>query len=723
MIVKLTGYKLSLFYAGAALVMLGAGVFIGWLTSSAVLTHALPSLSRIPVSSALAMLLYGLAVLLIAATAYLGWRAQQQVKEIKSVNEQLQDEIRARITTEAKLIELAAIVESSEDAIIGMTLEGMIMTWNLGARRMLGYAKQEIVGQSLATLMPENHEHELDYLLDKISKGETVERFETRRRKKNGQLIDVSLTVSPIFDKNGKLVGVSDIARDVTELKEAEKARHESEFRFRRLYDSHIIGILFCDEMGNITEANATFFELTGYNALDLPLTWDELTPYESRKFGNNIMEACQEAESALLVEKQLQRKDGVRIPVMLGMARLNQNRDAFMTFVLDISELKGMQQALAKSEEQFRTLFEVSPNGLLVTDENGNIILVNGKTEEYFGYSRQELLRQPVELLLPERYRPTHVAQRTGFVKQPRLRQLGEGPQLFGRHKTGKEFPVEIGLAPIRHRGGAGVLATITDITEYVKAQKALQEKTDALARSNCDLEQYAYVASHDLREPLRKVTNFTQLLARKYQSHLDETAERYIHYIVDGAHRMNNLIDALLDYSRVGNTALNLTRVDSQTLVARVISDLEISISEAEAEVVVGRLPRIVADRVQMRQVFQNLVSNAIKYRHECPPRVEISAESHSNEVIFSIKDNGIGIPSESRDRIFSVFQRLHPAVRYGGAGIGLAICKRIVEGHGGHIWVEANGKRGSIFRFSLPIEISSRDHEDERTETSPH
>jgi light-regulated signal transduction histidine kinase (bacteriophytochrome) len=232
-----------------------------------------------------------------------------------------------------------------------------------------------------------------------------------------------------------------------------------------------------------------------------------------------------------------------------------------------------------------------------------------------------------------------------------------------------------------------------------------ALREKTEELARSNEDLEQFAYVASHDLQEPLRMVTSYVQLLARRYQGRLDSDANEFIGFAADGAVRMRKLINDLLTYSRVGMRGNELEPTDSEAALAQSVNDLKVAIEESGALVTHDPLPTVMADRPQLGQLFQNLIGNAIKFRSNEPPRVHISASRNGNGWTFSVRDNGIGIAPEYSERIFVIFQRLHSREEYAGTGIGLAICKKIVDRHGGRIWVNSEVGKGATFYFTLP------------------
>jgi PAS domain S-box-containing protein len=355
--------------------------------------------------------------------------------------------------------------------------------------------------------------------------------------------------------------------------------------------------------------------------------------------------------------------------------------------------------------EARFRLAIEAAPTGMLMVDQEGKIVLVNAQVEKLFGYAREALIGQPVEILVPSETRGRHPDFRAGFYRDLRTRPMGAGRDLFGRRRDGSEVPIEIGLNPLHTEAGIFVLSSIVDITERKRIESALQEKTEELERSNRDLEQFAYVASHDLREPLRMVATYVTLLEREYGDKLDGDAQKYIRFAVDGAARMARLVSDLLAYARVGSSTKPFELVDCNSVLREVLANVRASAEECRAEISVTELPTVRGDHSQLGQLFQNLLQNALKFRREVPPQIRIWAEPGDGQWIFRIDDNGIGVEARFFERIFELFQRLHGQDRYPGTGMGLALCKRIIERHGGRIWLTSEFGVGSTFSFCVP------------------
>lgn len=362
-------------------------------------------------------------------------------------------------------------------------------------------------------------------------------------------------------------------------------------------------------------------------------------------------------------------------------------------------TELIITNHELAMAEEQFRQVVESSPNAIVVINVKGLITLVNNQTEKLFEYDRDELIGNKAEMLMPERFRDQYSHHRAIFFNAPQTRSVGADHELYALSKSGTEIQVEIGLNPIETVRGKKILVSIVDITER-KAQEIM------LKKHNKELEQFAYVASHDLQEPLRTVANYMDVFETDYLPLLDDKARQYIKSVTRATERMSTLIKSLLAFSRLGHNKV-LVSVDCNDLVADVLDDLATVIEKSDATICISPLPVLNLYEVEMRQVFQNLITNAIKFmKKHAKPKIEIGAEQIKDRWRFSIRDNGIGIAANSFDRVFDIFQRLHTSKTYEGSGIGLANCKKIIQLHGGDIGIESTLGKGTTFYFDIPI-----------------
>ncbi len=348
---------------------------------------------------------------------------------------------------------------------------------------------------------------------------------------------------------------------------------------------------------------------------------------------------------------------------------------------------------------ERYGQLARYANDAILGAGQDLRITQANDRAAALYGYSLDELIGMSIEDL-----RAPGAGDEVAAALAAVLPGQGVVLETVHRRKDGSLFPVEVSIRGLEHDGGAMYLEIIRDITERRAAEEALKERTDELVRSNSDLERFAYVASHDLQEPLRMVASFVQLLQRRYSGKLDADADEFIGFAVDGALRMQSLINDLLSYSRVGTNTAPFVPADLEDVLAGVLRGLEPAIREARAVVTHERLPTVTCDPTQIGQVFQNLIGNAVKFRREEPPRVHVSCRRAGGAWEFCVTDNGIGMDPAYFDRVFVIFQRLHPHSDYQGTGMGLAICKRIVERHGGRIWVESAEGRGSKFCFTL-------------------
>ncbi|GEM_PF-2444797 len=363
------------------------------------------------------------------------------------------------------------------------------------------------------------------------------------------------------------------------------------------------------------------------------------------------------------------------------------------------------MRDSIKESRLRLATVIGTVTDSIVAIDSHGRIQMFNPAAETMFGYTAEEVLGKNVRMLMPSPHREAHDGYLAASRKSTARRIIGQNRELEGIRKDGTTFPIELAVGETELMGERVFVGSIRDIGLRRQHEEQLASLITELTRSNKELEQFAYVASHDLQEPLRMVASFTGLLSEKYGGQLDEQAQGYIAHAVDGAKRMQMLINGLLDYSRVGTRGKEFTSEDCNAIVAEAIENLDVLIDENKAAVSVERLPTISADSEQMVRVFQNLIANAIKFHREgVTPEVSVSAERDKQLWRISVADNGIGIDPEYADRIFNIFQRLHRRGEYPGEGIGLAVVKRIVERHGGKIWMESVPGQGTTFHFTV-------------------
>lgn len=365
---------------------------------------------------------------------------------------------------------------------------------------------------------------------------------------------------------------------------------------------------------------------------------------------------------------------------------------------------LRNANVRILRDEQRFRAAIESAPTAMVMIDANGDIALVNAQTEVLFGYPREELLGQPVEILIPERLRKAHPESRGEFFAAPHARRMGAGRDLHGVRKDGSEVPVEIGLSPVQTEDGLLVLSTIVDISERKRNEQTLREANEALLRSNIELQRFAYIASHDLQTPMHTISSFVNLLRSKYSDRLDARANDWIRRTVDAIQALQVLVRDLLEYSRVDAQPHPFEPVSLREVFDHAVGLLDVAIREAGAQITCDELPVVAGDRSQLVQLTLNLIGNALKYRGTEPPRIHVWADRKGHEWQISVRDNGIGIAARHQERIFDIFKRLHDQQEYPGTGIGLAVCRRVVHRHGGRIWVDSEEGRGSVFHFTI-------------------
>jgi len=397
-------------------------------------------------------------------------------------------------------------------------------------------------------------------------------------------------------------------------------------------------------------------------------------------------------------------RKDGSEFPVEVGINPIETDDGVkVLSAITDISARKRL-------EERFRQVVEAAPNAMVMVNKRGIIEMVNTQAENIFGYSRAGLLGQPIDILLPERFRHQHPQHRDSFFSELSPRAMGTGRDLFARRKDGSEFPVEVGLNPIETDDGVKVLSAITDISARVKASIKLAEHRDELERSNKELATFAYVASHDLKSPLRGIFQISHWIEEDLNNGHTEAIPQHMNLLRGRLRRMERLLDDLLAYSRAGRLEGSVSQVDLGKW-AQNIFEMQTPPEGFTLEVAAD-LPTFNTLTTPLEQVLRNLFSNAIKHHDKPAGRIKLSwrvASKHYYE--FSVADDGPGISPEYQERVYIMFQTLRPRDEVEGSGMGLALVKKIVEAYGGSTSIESDGIRGSAIRFTWPINIEER------------
>jgi PAS domain S-box-containing protein len=410
-------------------------------------------------------------------------------------------------------------------------------------------------------------------------------------------------------------------------------------------------------------------------------------------------------------IEMEALNKSGKEFSVSLSISSpiTVQGKYLFIGFIKDITERKISESMLKASENFLDSVVENLPNMLFVKDaETLRFVKFNKAGEELLGYSRRDLIGKSDYDFFPEKQAEFFIEKDRKVLASGKMEDISE--ELVNT-KTKGIRTLETKKIPIYDDNGKPkyLLGISNDITDRKKTETELKLKSEELARSNAELEQFAYVASHDLQEPLRMVTSYVQLLEKRYKDKLDEDANEFIAFAVDGSNRMRTLIQSLLEYSRV-NRIKPFEPMNTNEVLEVVTHDLRDTINANHAKIVVNELPSIVGDQILIGQLFQNLISNAIKFKGKNDPEIIISGEKREEDFLFSVKDNGIGIDKEYSNKIFVIFQRLHTKDKYPGTGIGLAICKKIVERHGGEIWMDSELGKGSTFYFTIKQNIKN-------------
>jgi len=600
--------------------------------------------------------------------------------------------------------------ELAGSGLAHVSLDGRFLRVNSSLSQMLGYTEEELVSLRVRDISHPEDRDVVNPHRAKLDAGEIDSaRLEKRYLRKDGSVVWASLSIAMERDAAGRPRYAISVLDDITAKRDTEARLKESEERFRRTFELAGSGIAHIGMDRRFIRVNRRLCEILGYPENELlGLTGRDISHPDDLDIINEQRPRLYAGEiDAVRLEKRYLRKDRSVVWVKFTMTVERDAKGAPLYEIAvydDITAQRDAEERLRLSEARFRQTFELAASGICHVID-GRFVKVNRALCEILGYSERQLLGKTVkEVSHPDDRAVTDSGRariRAGEIESARFEKR------YIRGDNGAVVWCDIAIALVRDVFGVPQyeIAVFDDITPQKSAEAALRAAHEELTRSNSELEQFAYVASHDLQEPLRMVASYTQLLQRRYDAKLDDDAREFMAYVVDGATRMKQLIEDLLAYSRVGTKGKDFKPVASESALRRALFNLRAATEESGAVVTNDPMPTLDADEVQLAQLFQNLIGNALKFRSASVPRIHVGVTEGAEEWTFEVRDNGIGIEPQYYERIFMVFQRLHNKGEYPGTGIGLAICKKVVERHGGRIWVTSSPGQGSSFHFTLP------------------
>jgi len=616
---------------------------------------------------------------------------------------------------------LAAIVNSSHDAIISKTLNGIITSWNPGSEKVFGYPAAEAIGKPMLMLFPPERAEEEKEILTRIARGERVEHFETERIRKDGKRIHISVTIAPIIDGSGRIIGASTIARDITERKQMADKLAASEGRYRRLFETAKDGILILDAAsGRVVDVNPFLSELLGYShTFFLGKQLWEIGLFKDIVASKEAFLELQATDYIRYEDLPLETADGRKIAVeFISSVYRVDGAKVIQCSIRDITERRNAEAEAKANAERFRAMANSMSQLAWIAKPDVFIFWYNDRWYDYTGTTPEQMEGWGWQSVHDPEVLPQVMAQWTVAIATGEVFEM-EFP-LRGADGKFRRFLTR--AVPLKDAEGKVLqwFGTNTDVEELKGAQDEIRrlnleleqrvvERTAQLKAANKELEAFSYSVSHDLRAPLRGLDGFSRMVLEDYGPKLDDEGRRLLNVVCGEAKRMGQLIDDLLAFARLGRQEMKTTEFDMTVLVQDVFASLDPVERKRVLHFEVKPLPLALGDRSMIQQVLVNLIANAVKFSGNKPaPSLEIGGSTADGFNMYYVKDNGAGFDQRFAPKLFGVFQRLHSEAEFPGTGVGLALVQRIIHRHGGKVWAEGKPNAGATFHFTLPTRI---------------